>query len=305
MKSVAIVVTTYNDIDHFEKLLRSAERQSYPNIHIIIADDGSEKKEQERIISLLDNSKVESTQLLLKHGERGVARYTAISKAIEKKFDYLLILDADMYMDDELIEMAIKDVEHFDVGALAIVEKPYSDYKNFFTKVKVFERQVVNNSGEFLDLNSIEAARFWKMKEYIKSGGINFNQIAFEEIQPTLRYLDLGGKIYRLASYGVYHDEKKVTLRNIIAKKKYYFSHINKTFETEKGGFIKAVKRFYFFRPVLYEFDNVISYFKHPLLFLGMIFMYIVLSFIAVAQVIKSKLSKLRPRKALNSNGGE
>lgn len=305
MKSVAIAVTTYNDIDHFEKLLKSAETQSYRNIHIIVADDGSEENEKNKLVDLLEKSSVESTSFLLKHGERGIARYTAISKSIEKKFDYLLILDADMYMDDELIEKAIENVEHFKVGALALVEKPYSNYKNFFSKVKVFEREMVNNSGEFLDLNSIEAARFWDMHEYIKSGGINFKQIAFEEIQPTLRYIDLGGKIYRLSTHGVYHDEKKVTLKNIVGKKKYYFSHINKTFETEKGGFLKAVKRFYFFRPVLYEYDNVLSYFKHPILFLGMIFMYIVLSFVAVGEVIKSKVRALFLTKSVKSSGGE
>ena len=125
------------------------------------------------------------------------------------------------------------------IGALVIPELAFSDYTNFFSKVKVFERNIINNAGENVGHNSIEAARFWRREEYKKSGGINFNQIAFEETQPTIRYLEVGGKIKRAVFTGVKHDEKKVTLKNILEKKKYYFSVMNKTIGSEKSGFLK------------------------------------------------------------------
>ena len=45
------------------------------------------------------------------------------------------------------------------------------------------------------DNSRIEAARIRKYKEFLKSGGINPNQISFEETQPTIRYRENGGMI--------------------------------------------------------------------------------------------------------------
>ncbi len=53
--------------------------------------------------------------------------------------------------------------------------------------MKVFERRLINNSGEEVDLNSIEAARFWRSQAYVATGGIHPEQISFEEIQPTIK----------------------------------------------------------------------------------------------------------------------
>jgi len=178
------------------------------------------------------------------------------------------------------------------IGSLVIPERAFTTHDNFFSKVKVFERNVVNRAGRFLGKTSIEAARFWRMEEYDWSGGINFNQIAFEETQPTIRYLEQGGVIERAQFTGVAHNEKRVTLENILQKKRYYFSVMDKTLQSENDGFMKAVKRWYFFRGVLYRGENLIEYIKHPILTLGMIYMYIALTFVWVQELIKNNMKK-------------
>lgn len=292
MGTVGIVVTTYNNADHLRLLIDSIKKQSYKDIIVIVADDGSLKEQVETMKADLINSNLNYRFLELEHGERGIARVKAIDTSIETGAEYLLIVDSDMYLEDGLINEAIAKISQSNIGALIVKEVPYSDSNNFFTKVKVFERTVLNSSEKNNLKNSIEAARFWKTTEYIKSGGINSTQIAFEEIQPTLRYLERGGVVGRLYVKGIYHDEKKVTFMDLINKKKYYFSKMESTFNTEEKGFLKAFKRYYFFRPVLYSKSNLYRYIKHPVLFLGMMYMYLALTAVAVIQVLKQVIGR-------------
>lgn len=286
-KLVSVVITTYNNRLNIDNIILSAVDQTYKNISIIIVDDGSSDGSPEHLKSMA--VKYPMLKLVLKdHGERGLAREAGINLAKELKSDYLLFLDDDMIMQPALIESCL-DFFYNDsrLGALVIPEKPYSDYKNFYSKVKVFERTIINNAGKKLGKNSIEAARFWAMSAYDKSGGLNPSEISFEETQPTIRYSEQGGLILRAYNTYLLHDEKRATLKEILSKKRYYFNQMNKTLDNEENGFIKALSRWYFFRPVLYRFSNILYALKHPILTLGMFFMYLCLTFIGVIALFR------------------
>lgn len=287
--NVVIVLSTYNNSDLIEKSLLSYLTQSEINLQVVVADDGS--TDQTRvIIEKLRTMYSNLHTIYLEHGERGIARKMAIEEAKKLNPEFIVIMDSDMQMVQNLIKDCLAYFHnHADVGALVIPEKAYSESKNLMTKVKVFERTVINNAGHSLGSNSIEAARFWRLDAYIKSGGINFSQIAFEETQPTIRYVEIGGIIQRAEFTGVRHDEKHVTLKGLVNKKKYYFSKMSHTLETEESGTLKALQRWYFFRPVLYRKENLVQYMRHPILTLGMIFMYFYLSCICVVELIKKK----------------
>lgn len=289
-KIVSIVFSTYNSSSYVKKCIDSCINQNYNSLYIIVADDGSTDNTKE----IIENYSLEYKNIYsipLPHGERGIARAKAIEKARELNSDFIYIMDSDMILKENLLKDCLNYIyENPKVGALVIPELSFSDFKNYYSKVKVFERKVINNCGEDLGKNSVEAARFWVFKEYESTGGININQIAFEETQPTIRYIEKGGIIKRALFTGVYHDEKYVTLKNILSKKKYYFSQMNKTLKSEENGNSKAFSRWYFFRPVLYRKDNLKEYLKHPLLTIGMIHMYFSLTFIGIMEIIKSKI---------------
>lgn len=286
---VKIITTTFNNQEHVFTLIKSCASQTYQNIELIIADDGSTDFTNNMIEDLMKEYNW-ITHLKLPHGERGVARFEAINEAKKTEFDYMLIIDSDMKLEPNLIKEAVEKLEsHYEIGALVIKEIPISKYKNPMTRVKIFERKIINNAYE-VDSRSVEAARFWRKQDYLQTGGINPAQISFEEIQPTIRYKAEGGIIKRLTSSGLFHDEKKVTLRNLLSKKKYHFEMMPRTLSTEENGFMKAFKRWYFFRPVLYQQNNLIEYIKHPLLTLGMIGMYIALTGIGVTEILKQVL---------------
>lgn len=296
MEKVGIVFATYNSAEYVESCLRSCLDQDYPEKVVVVSDDGSTDNTVE-VLRECGKGRLELHIIELPHGERGIARAKAIEKAIEEGIDYLFIIDSDMVLKEGLVREAVGYlVEHKDIGGLVIPEIAYSEYKNFYSRVKVFERNVINDAGEELGKNSIEAARFWRLSEYLSTGGINVGQIAFEETQPTIRYVGSGGKIKRATFTGVYHNEKRVTLSNLVKKKRYYFSVMDKTLSTEEGGTGKALSRWYFFRPVLYRKANLKKYLRHPLLTLGMVWMYIVLTFVGAWELLKTKFKKRKDK---------
>lgn len=286
MSKVAIAVTTYNNPLHVQKLLKSCKKQTTQDFDIFIADDGSEDNTldiMEKYAITMDNLSI----FPLEHGERGIARLTAIGEALKTEPEFLLIIDSDMFLKKNLLEEAVNKLNNDqEIEALVIKEIPYTKYHNFYSKVKVFERRLINNSGEEIDENSIEAARFWRSGAYVATGGIHPEQIAFEEIQPTIKCMEKGGIVKKLMVSGLFHDEKEVTLVNIIEKKKYYFRMMNKTIETEEKGMFKALSRWYLFRPVYYRKSNLKLYVKHPLLTLGVVFMYVALTFVGAYEVL-------------------
>lgn len=283
-----IVLSTYNNGEAAVKCVKSCMEQDDKFLYIIAADDGSS---DDTLDKLKEAAGEDPRFILLKleHGERGTARAMAIERAKACGISFLMIIDSDMVLESGLVGKCKNYfIEHPEVGALVIPEIPFTTYRNFYSKVKVFERSILNNAGTELGRNSIEAARFWRIDAYDSTGGLNPFQISFEETQPTIRYLEKGGIIKRAVFTGVTHDEKKVTLRNLLAKKKYYFSVMNRTFSTEEKGSKKALQRWYFFRPVLYRRDNLKRYLRHPLLTLGMVFMYVCLTGIGVWEVLKT-----------------
>ncbi|MCY1692587.1 hypothetical protein OVA29_20395 [Exiguobacterium sp. SL14] len=180
---------------------------------------------------------------------------------------------------------------HPTVGALVIPELAYSDYDNYFSQVKVFERNLFNVPSDQLDTHTMEAARFWRLEAYIASGEIDPSQISFEETQPTIRYLEQGGTIRRATFTHVRHNEKQVELNDLLRKKRYYFDVMPATLDAEQGGFMKALRRWYFFRPVLYHQANLKKYGRHPVLTAGVIYMYLRLSFIGVESLFFKRVS--------------
>lgn len=291
MTEISIIAATYNNPKHVQHMLESLLNQTFMNYRLIVVDDGSADETPEVLKSYCEKFKSMEV-ILLEHGERGQARYVGINKALSEETDYLLIIDSDMMLKKDLLEKALFYMEdHKTVDGLVIKEIPFSGYQNFYSKVKVFEREVINRASNVDLKHSIEAARFFRREAYIMSKGINPKQVSFEEIQPTIRLLEAGRTIHKLLDTGLYHDEKRVTLHELLKKKLYYFKQMPKTLSSESSGYKKAFQRFYLFRPVYYIKENLIAYCQHPLLFLGMIFMYLNLTLLGVYALITTKKS--------------
>jgi glycosyltransferase involved in cell wall biosynthesis len=270
---IGILLTTYNDGNIINKCIKSIYFQSYKDIKIVCIDDGSERDVDE----FLDFEYL-SEKLTIKkipHSERAVSRDTGIEILKSLNVDYFMFLDSDMTMPDNFITNLVDITIKNEYLGVILPELSYSDYKNFWSKVKVFERNIYRVDAGINSNTSIEAARLWKMDKF---PGFLKDLKAFEEIQPTLKARKLGYKIGRANDIYIMHDEKYVSFRNLIKKKTNYFNNMT---SHKSVTFKSMLSKFYFFRPQLYHKNNLAQYIKHPFLFSGVITLYSTLTLIA------------------------
>lgn len=98
---VTVVIPTYNRVEYLEKAIKSVADQSYPNIEIIIVDDGSNSNYAEPICANFLNCKYYHKQ----NGGLSSARNYGISLA---KGDFIAFLDDDDFWEESKIEKQVK-----------------------------------------------------------------------------------------------------------------------------------------------------------------------------------------------------
>lgn len=288
---IGICIPNYNGQLTIKRCIGSAVSQRGPfSVEVFVVDDGS-TDESPAILKNLAKQYENLNVFFQVHGERGIARKRSIDEAIRSQCDYLFFVDSDMSLEKGLVSKCFEQINRESCKALVVREKPYSSFKNYASQVKVFEREIINHHQGPIQRSSVEAARFWEADSYITCGGINPAQIAFEEIQPTLRIIEKGEKVGRVAQLGLFHDEGHITFRNLIQKKTYYFSKIHKTLDSEEKGLMKAIRCWYFFRPYLYTKKTISKALRTPQLYCGVLCMYSILSFLSVGLFIGQKLS--------------
>lgn len=261
---LGILITTYNDGDIIIRCLDSIYNQINKagySVYVVCVDDGSQPPLVYPHFDILR----------INHMGRSFARIEGLKKIISEGCTHFLFLDSDMVLPQGFLEKIYHILKSNQSDAYIIPEIAFSNYNNFWTKVKVFERNLytVNYCKE---TGNIEAARLWKVESF---PGFLEGLEAFEEIQPTIIAAKKGLKIQKVYETFIYHDEKKVTFKDLLKKKNYYFCCM---VDSEKCSKKDMIKRFYFFRPHLYHKDNLKKYIKHPILTLGVILMYLSLT---------------------------
>lgn len=275
---VGVIITTYNDGPMLNTCLKSVYNQDYQWMQIICVDDGSDIK-PEHIIDF-EYSTDRLNILNLPHGERAIARQAGIDYLMALEVDYLLFLDSDMVLSDGFISSSIQFAQDKKADGIIFPEIAYSNASNYWSKVKVFERNLYQVHYDHWDPSSIEAARMWHVDSFL---GFEDGLKAFEEIQPTIRAYKVGKCIMKIQEATIKHDEKKVSFSGLMKKKQGYFTSMG---EHEAVSIKSMISKYYFFRKQLYVPKNLLQYLKHPLLFVGVVWMYIVLTFMGIKRII-------------------
>jgi len=280
-KSIGILVTTYNDGYMLNACLRSVYEQDYNDLHIICVDDGSEKLPQSFID--FDYSDERLVFLNLPHGERAIAREAGIKYIKQRKLNYIMFIDSDMILSEGLVGKSIAFAEEAKIDGLIFPELAFSNSNNYWSRVKVFERNLYQAHYDYWTPSSIEAARMWKVESFL---GFEEGLKAFEEIQPTIKAYNAGMIVRKVRDVYIKHDEKHVTYANLMAKKQGYFVSMG---EHESVTIYSMISKFYFFRKQLYFPKNLIQYVKHPTLWLGVMWMYTSLTFLGIKNIFLKK----------------
>jgi glycosyltransferase involved in cell wall biosynthesis len=273
---VSIIITTKNEQDVIEDLLKSIKNQTYKNIETIVVDNNSKDQTQKLAKKY--------TKLVFNKGpERSAQRNYGVQKA---KGEYVVILDADQQLAPQIIEEGVKEfARNPETGALVIPEKSFG--RGFWTQFKVFEREF------YVGEDDIEAARFFKKSLFKEYGGYDLSITGPEDWDLPLRMRKGGVKIGRVKSFMLHNERVFSPWKS--AKKKFYYASRAAVYLRRHPE--KALSQGnLLFRSVFFRKWAKLA--NHPLLAIGMIFVRVLEASGAILGVLYSFISK---KEVLNS----
>lgn len=206
---ISVIITTKNEEKNIANCLESIKNQTYPQdkIEIIVVDNDSSDKTKE--IAFRYTEKVYNIG-----PERSAQRNFGARQANGK---YVLYLDADMTLSQNLIDECVKKCEKFDYVALYIPERIIG--KGFWIKVRDFERS-------FYNATAIDCVRFVRRDKFLEVGGFDEDLTGPEDWDFDRRIREIG-KV-DIINFPIYHNESNIALKNYLEKKRYYSRSFNK-----------------------------------------------------------------------------
>ena len=244
---VSVVFAAYNEHVQVDRLIKSIKRQTYPNIEVIVVDDGSSDQ------TVQVARKLHARVFARLHAERSVQRNFGVSRA---KGKYLLILDADMELTPDVVSQCVSK------NSEVVFIPEQSIGHNFWEKAKAFERSFYVSGKNHL----IESARFFSRLAFNKASGYDEAITGPEDWDLSERVLKLGYKSAKISAV-IYHHERIKSLWSQAKKFYYYGQRAHRALSRQSS--ILSPKTIYLLRPEFYRQRSKIV--AHPTLSLGMI----------------------------------
>ncbi|MBU1086404.1 MAG: glycosyltransferase, partial [Candidatus Omnitrophica bacterium] len=210
MPIASIIITTKNEEANIANCLQSIKTQTYPQdkIEIIVVDNNSQDKTKEIALTFTDK--------VYNHGhERSAQRNFGMINIAKGK--YVMFVDGDMVLSEELIEEAVNSMEsNSNLVGLYVPLRWVGD--NWIIKGKGFER-------EFYDASCLDAVRFIKREIIVKIGGFDERLYAAEDWDLDKR-IRQEGKVTSIRSIMYHYEDKAVNLKEHLQKNQYYLKNI-------------------------------------------------------------------------------
>nr|WP_318684939.1 glycosyltransferase family 2 protein [uncultured Acetatifactor sp.] len=113
---ISVIVPVYNVMEYLPRCVKSLQAQTYPNLEILLVDDGSEDESGK----LCEEMAAEDERIRVFHKKNGgssSARNLGISKA---RGEYLGFVDSDDYVDYNMYELLVEAVSSFGTRAAQV-----------------------------------------------------------------------------------------------------------------------------------------------------------------------------------------
>ena len=184
---ISIIIPCYNDAQFIEQSVLSALNQTYPNLEVIIIDDGS-NAETKAILQKLEN---EVTQLITQENKgQSTARNVGIREA---KGEYILVLDSDDFFEPTFCEKAIKFFKNDNTIKLITC---YTNRIFDNNEIDVFKPKggMIDN---FLVHNCAMGSAMFKKLDWQRTNGYDQKmRKGFEDWEFYIRLVKDGGRAY-------------------------------------------------------------------------------------------------------------
>lgn len=174
----SVIILLYNNAQYVQECLDSVFNQKYPNIEIIIVDDGSKMFNQDGIQKYIeDNKKQNITNIIVYQNEKNVGTVKSANGAIKKSTgNYIKLIAADdaLYNKDSLLQAA----KALNISPCGIVT---GDVMNCDQNLNPLGKYNKGLPEKINDLSPEEVFRRLCIHNNLVAGGFFFKRIFFEE----------------------------------------------------------------------------------------------------------------------------
>ncbi|MBN2661409.1 MAG: glycosyltransferase, partial [Tannerellaceae bacterium] len=262
-KLVSVVIPIYNMEDYLEATVLSVLNSTYPNIEIIMMDDGSSDKSPAIGKQLAEQY---SNVFFYCQSNRGVA--AARNKAIDlSNGTYIFPLDSDDLIGRDFIEKAVEVMDTQDDVKVVYSRMMFIGYKTNEWILSDFSLHLLARR------NVIPASALYRKSDWERVGGYCETIIAREDWEFWISVLKDGGRVVKLPCIGLYYrirsNSKRVRDRNM---KKHVIKILNERhrdfFLRELKGPLRHYRSWSKFMNTLNNFINPFKGIVHPDFFL-------------------------------------
>ena len=262
-KLVSVVIPIYNMEDYLEATVLSVLNSTYPNIEIIMMDDGSSDKSPAIGKQLAEQY---SNVFFYCQSNRGVA--AARNKAIDlSNGTYIFPLDSDDLIGRDFIEKAVEVMDTQDDVKVVYSRMMFIGYKTNEWILSDFSLHLLARR------NVIPASALYRKSDWERVGGYCETIIAREDWEFWISVLKDGGRVVKLPCIGLYYrirsNSKRVRDRNM---KKHVIKILNERhrdfFLRELKGPLRHYRSWSKFMNTLTNFINPFKGIVHPDFFL-------------------------------------
>lgn len=198
LETVSVVITCYNQGQYLEECINSVTNSDYPNIEIILVDDGSEDTFTQKTLDKLDSGKIR----IIRQNNQGVcaARNNGIAAASGK---YILPLDADDKIAETYISKAVEILaQNPQIGIVLCNGILWAFQSGGGGKWKLKNPTITN----MLIQNRIFPSALFRKSDFEKLGGYNpIMETGCEDWELWLNFLENGLKPYKIDEELFYH----------------------------------------------------------------------------------------------------
>ena len=198
LETVSVVITCYNQGQYLEECINSVTNSDYPNIEIILVDDGSEDTFTQKTLDKLDSGKIK----IIRQNNQGVcaARNNGIAAASGK---YILPLDADDKIAETYISKAVNILaRNPQIGIVLCNGILWAFQSGGGGKWKLKNPTITN----MLIQNRIFPSALFRKSDFEKLGGYNpIMETGCEDWELWLNFLENGLKPYKIDEELFYH----------------------------------------------------------------------------------------------------
>lgn len=202
---VSVIIPTYNSDRYLMKCLESLKNQTWNNVEVIVADDGSTDMTLEVARRCGCN--------VVRNPNKGRAEAKNEGMRISAG-EYLLFIDSDMELTPNVISECVKLADNDPrVGGIVIPERSLGN--SFWVKARDFERSFYSGS-------LVESARFFPAELAREVGGFEEALVFFEESTLPYKIQRRKRRMFPRVKAIILHHEEDFSLVTWLNKKFHY-----------------------------------------------------------------------------------